>query len=89
MKQLLADLADLKGFLTAIALAWGIVAANLSQIGVPVKVVSIGAAGVALLAFLIGDAISSFGGSPAAAAPKSTSLPEPPPVGTGGAAGSS
>jgi hypothetical protein len=103
MKKLLADLAEAKAFLTAVMIAWAVVAANLEQFGVPVKVVSIAAAGVALLAFLIGDAVSTFGGTSATAAPTPTAAltlappatlvyslaPPPPPVSAGGPARSS
>jgi hypothetical protein len=75
MKKLLADLAEAKAFLTALMIAWGVVAANLKQFGVPVKVVSIAAAGLALLAFLIGDAISTFGSASVTATPTSTPTP--------------
>jgi hypothetical protein len=82
LKKLLADLVDVKAFLTAISLAWAIVSANLEQIGVPVKVVSIAAAGVALLAFLIGDAIASSASSTSTSttAPAATAAVAPPPA---------
>lgn len=99
VKKLLADLVEVKAFLTAATVAWAIVAANLEQIGVQVKVVSIAAGGLALVAFLIGDAVASFGSSSTStAAPAVAPAPPPPPAQlvytvtttpTGGAASSS
>jgi hypothetical protein len=79
MKKLLADLVKVDAFLASISIAWAVVAATLSQFGVPVKVVSIAGASLVLATFLLGKAIVAAGGTP----PASTT------ISTGGATSSS
>ncbi len=59
VKNLRKDLTQIEAVLAAVLTAWSIVAANLTQIGAPVKVVSAAGAALAVVSLVLGKAISS------------------------------